>query len=343
MWSRLLYKFPMSLEKVRRDSIGSVFDQSEHLIQMDRFSYWTKVIVTILPTIIFGVFTVVFTLQQNDFFRKTREQDRFVADAHNKRLIFDNYIDVISNRLLSSEFRRNNSEHLLTIRAKTLTALRHLDAHYKSEIIIFLYENKLIRADVPEAERLNLDGADLTSVRFARSSNHRCVLPNLYLPGVVAFDIVFDSCRLMNSVFNEGTFNRSHFIGCSLGQTRFIDASLDNATFLDSDLDGVNFQGALLTNTKFMNAFVQNLILINTDMLGSNMNDSDIMVPATRKPNNILNTRFPNGSFSEIESKQLVTDGGAELEVCPEECLFNRNILFIFSVQLKMTFQVGAT
>ncbi|CAF1638938.1 unnamed protein product, partial [Rotaria sordida] len=308
----------MALEKVRSDSIISTSDRSEHLIKKGRFSYWTRVIISILPTIIFGVFTVTFTVQQNDFFRKTREQDVLVADAQNKRLIFDNYIDVISDRLLSSQFRRNNSEHLLTIRAKTLTALRHLDAHYKSEIIFFLYENKLIREDVPEAERLDLDGADLTSVRFTRSSTRRCILPNLYLPGVVALDIVFDGCRLMDSVFNGGTFNRSQFISCSLGQTQFIDTSLDYATFLGSDLDGVNFKGTLLTNTKFLDTFVQNLTLINTDMLGSNMNDSDIILPYTERPNYIINTRFPNGSFSNIDSKQLVIDGGAEIECSSE-------------------------
>ena len=109
----------------------------------------------------------------------------------------DDYIDIISERLLNPQFNRSNYEHLQTIRVKTLTALRHLDRDYKKEIIIFLYENNLIRSTLSEEKRLNLDGADLSNgVEFRRSITNRCILNYLYLPGVFASNIIFDGCEL---------------------------------------------------------------------------------------------------------------------------------------------------
>jgi len=265
------------------------------------------------------------------------------VDAQNKRLIFDNFIDVISDRLLNSQFRRNNTEHLLTIRVKTLTALRHLDAHYKREIVLFLYDNHFIRADIPASERLDLDGADLSDVKFTRSSTYRCTLTNLYLTGVFASGIIFNGCELMNSVFDRSDLNKSQFISSSLGKSTFVDSFLDHATFIGTDLDGVNFAGAQLTHTSFLQTFIQGLLLINSDLLGSNLIDKDLTInDGKRKNNTILNSRLPNGSFSTIDSVQLVEDGGAEIEVC-EEILSHLKYFVCFSVRERMAFQCETT
>jgi len=61
----------------------------------------------------------------------TLQQDQQYADSQRERAIFDNYIDMISERLLNPQFNRSDYEHLQKIRIKTLTVLRHLDHDYK--------------------------------------------------------------------------------------------------------------------------------------------------------------------------------------------------------------------
>ncbi len=56
---------------------------------------------------------------------------RSFTESQRERAIFDNYIDMISERLLNPQFNRSDYEHLQKIRIKTLTVLRHLDHDYK--------------------------------------------------------------------------------------------------------------------------------------------------------------------------------------------------------------------
>jgi hypothetical protein len=143
MWKRHAFNLPRSLTERKKT-------EQLHELRKVRRSNWVRVLISTLPSVIFGVFTVVFTIQQNSSSRATRDQDRRYSDAQSRRSIFDNYIDIISERLLNPQFNRSNYEHLQTIRVKTLTALRQLDRDYKREIILFLYENNLIRSNLSE-------------------------------------------------------------------------------------------------------------------------------------------------------------------------------------------------
>ncbi|CAF4554113.1 unnamed protein product, partial [Rotaria sp. Silwood2] len=134
-----------------------------------RRTVWIKLILAVVPSIAFGVFTVVFTLQQNAFAAVAREQDQYQASEQRKQAIFDNCIDVISEILLSPNFNRSNVDHLQPIQVKVITALRRLDSPHKRDIIFYLYANKLIRGDFPLEFRLDLRGADLSEVEFMKS------------------------------------------------------------------------------------------------------------------------------------------------------------------------------
>ena len=83
-----------------------------------RFSNWTKILLPIVPSIIFGVFTITFNIQQHSFFRETREKEQYQADAHHKRSIFDNYIDVILKSALPKVITRIIREYWLPERPK---------------------------------------------------------------------------------------------------------------------------------------------------------------------------------------------------------------------------------
>ncbi len=311
--------------KRRSYNLAKPFTERKQMQQLHdskklRRSSWMRLLISTLPSIIFGVFTVVFTLQQNSSSRATREQDQRYADAQSKRAIFDNYIDIISERLLNPQFNRSDYEHLQTIRVKTLTTLRHLDRNYKKEIILFLYENNLIRSTLPIEKRLDLDGADLSDgIQFRRSITNRCILNHLYLSGVFASNILFDGCELEQSIFDRSILSQSQFINCSLENSSFIESFLHQTNFHNTDLDRTNFTGAILTETTFFNGIFQQVDLTNADLFQSNLTDKQLQIFFnTTKKNILFNTCFPNGSFSYIDSKQLVKNGGAELQVCIE-------------------------
>lgn len=275
---------------------------------------WLKFILAVVPSIVFGVFTVVFTIQQNSLSKSTLELERDQGLQHRIQSVFENCIDVITNVLVSPDFNRSNVEHLGPIREKVLAALRHLDAVHKRDVIFFLYTNKLIRTDIPVEHRLDLHGADLHMVQFINSDTISCDLANLSLRGVNIFDAEFSGCELTYADFTDSIMNRSQFQNCYLEFSRFSNADLTNAKFFNNRLYTVNFSGASLVQASFFN----NSIFVNTDwtdtnLFQSNINDQDLFgtSPSGASTTTLINSRFRNGSFV-IDTSNLIRDGGAE-------------------------------
>ncbi|UJR07448.1 hypothetical protein I4U23_011734 [Adineta vaga] len=265
-----------------------------------------KILLAALPTIVFGVFTIVFTIQQNASARATREQDQRQADETNRRVIFKEYIDDMKELLLDENFKENSYKSLLHMRVQTLTALRNLDADRKHDIILFLYENHLIRHD--KSPNIELHGADLTDVKFGKSSIEICDLTNISLPGISAQNIQFDGCLLTQARFNNALMSNAKFHSCQLAYVNFVKTNLTNAQFCDNQLYYANFTNALLTRTSIKGGVFQNVDLINTDLYKSDINDQ-LLYPLTNggvMPNRFCNMRFPNGSFSKISNRNLV-------------------------------------
>ncbi|CAF1449843.1 unnamed protein product [Adineta steineri] len=100
-----------------------------------------KLILAAFPSIIFGGFTIIFTLQQNHVSNENRKQDQLQADELNIRKTFETYIDHVSILLVDHKFNRSNPEHLLYLRVKTLTALRHVDVNRKTDLTVCLNTN----------------------------------------------------------------------------------------------------------------------------------------------------------------------------------------------------------
>ncbi|UJR17588.1 hypothetical protein I4U23_004484 [Adineta vaga] len=121
-----------------------------------------KLILIALPSIIFGILTIILTLQQNNFQQLIQKQDQEQIHEENLRLIYQNYIN-ISNILFKKNFQSNES------------------FSSKSHIILFLYETHLLRSDVPlrlnylylaniKATHLIFQWCHLTNANFDNSS-----------------------------------------------------------------------------------------------------------------------------------------------------------------------------
>jgi len=251
--------------------------------------------------------------------RDNREQDLRIAQeqaAQNvrereklrKQAIYDSYIAEISKIILNSEFNKSDVKKLTYIRTQTLNALHQLDLNQKREVIVFLYENGLIRAKT--SNPVDLRGADLTGVKFVRSASFLCELNDLYLARVLADNILFDGCQLKQSVFNGASLNGAKFLNSNTPDCSYEGADMVQVIFNGTNTWGVNFASADLRNASFFSTLTKTNCT-NTDLSGSNLSKQSLSDPR----NIYINTRFPNGSFSAIDTKQLVKDGGAEIIV----------------------------
>lgn len=289
---------------------------------------WARLIMSTLIPLTLGIYTVVYSIQQDKLTKINREQELSIArdnraqdliiaeeeatrdvDERKKlrmQIVYDSYIAEISRFTLKYDFNRSDANQLMHIRMQTLNALYQLDLDQKREVIVFLYENGLIRAD--SSSRVNLRGADLTGVKFVRSGSFPCELSHLYLAEVSADNILFNGCRLTRSVFKGASLNGATFFKCFLSSSNYEGADMVQAVFNASNIFSSNFASADLRNASFDHHF-QQMNFTNTDLFGSKVLD------LTGPRNVYVNTRLPDGSFSEIDTKELLSDGGAEIMV----------------------------
>ncbi|CAF3981239.1 unnamed protein product [Rotaria magnacalcarata] len=282
----------------------------------------TKMILAALPTLVFGVFTTVFALQQNQAARENRKQDQLQAEEKNIRSSFENFIDDISALLLDRKFNRSNPEHLLHIRIKAMIVLGNVDANRKVAIIWFLYESHLLRADRPVNERLHLNGTDLSNLQFIGRPTSLHSLFYLYLPGVYASNITFQWCNLVGAVFNDAVMPNAKILHSLIYNTSFHQIYAPGLILGDLVLYGNNFHGAILHRAEFASGIdiFGEVDLTNSDLLHSFRAQqlvSDANIFAYRSVN-YRNARLSDGSFGPIDESNLVINGGAE-DTCQSE------------------------
>jgi uncharacterized protein YjbI with pentapeptide repeats len=325
---------------LQRATTSSLLMKETHISSKRKCCFsWTKLFLSALFPLIFGIFTIVFTVQQDSIARANREQDQSQIDVLRKQTVYDSYIDTISKLFLRRNFNRSDVNTLENIRVRTLNALRQLDAERKREIIQFLYENKLIRYNKSKIEELvRLDEGDLSGIEFIYSSTLICQFTYLYLPAVLAAKIVFDRCQLQDAQFDGASMVEAKFTKSILSYSKFIKTNLTAAVFDTNNMRSVNFTGAILSHARFHQSKLENVDLTNTDLLGSNLEPDQLTKVVGRKQNILINTRFPNGSFSAIDSSQLIVNGNAELTVSDrtrfrQKQLRNCLISYLCSVQ----------
>jgi uncharacterized protein YjbI with pentapeptide repeats len=281
-----------------------------------------KMLLSALLPLILGIFTVIYTIQQNNIAKQQREQDLAIAtniriqdqmqtDELRIQTVYDIYINDISMRLLDKNFNTSNKKLLIHIRAKTLDTLRQLDVERKRKVILFLYEICLLRQNCQH--QLSLSEADLRDIKFIDSSAFSCTFKFLVFHNVLANNMSFYMCNLNEAVFDGSTMNYSQFNGSYIVRASFIGAHLMGASFSNTNFRYVNFTNADLRYSKFFKHPFMNVDLTNADLFGSDITDAHLI--RSESPNILLNTRFSNGSFSDIDASNLVINNGAEISV----------------------------
>ena len=186
--------------------------------------------------------------------------------------------------------------------------LPQVNINQRKLIIFFLYDNEFIRAD-PYSTPIDLKGADVSNLQFNYAT---CDLVNIFLTNVVADSIQFENCHLEYADFSGSRMVNAKFVNSRLGAAKFIETNLADALFQRSNHVGLRLANAVLVRSRFPKA-PQNTIFINTDLLGSSWTEKEVTDYIFNQQSNfVVNTRFSDGTFSAVDSKQLVIDGGAE-------------------------------
>ncbi|CAF3516960.1 unnamed protein product [Rotaria sp. Silwood1] len=272
---------------------------------------WCKLIISALIPCVLGIFTILFTLQQQDLSKQQQQQERWHQLDSQRQTSFNAYIDDIS-KFLAQEMAIHpviDKTSLLYIRTKTLTVLRTLDAERKKYVLLFLYESGLIRNS-----GLDLRGADLNNVQLIGPYK----LDNLYLPDVFLSNVTFVDCHLKNATFDRSVMNNARFIRSTLESASLGETVLNNTDFTGTTIIFANFTGAFLIGANFLSAeVVQGLTFTNSDLFEAHFTEEQFQGQrATMLAHNFNHARLPNGTFGPIDAKKnLIQNGDAERNV----------------------------
>ncbi|CAF1157953.1 unnamed protein product [Rotaria sp. Silwood1] len=272
---------------------------------------WCKLIISALIPCVLGIFTILFTLQQQDLSKQQQQQERWHQLDSQRQTSFNAYIDDIS-KFLAQEMAIHpviDKTSLLYIRTKTLTVLRTLDAERKKYVLLFLYESGLIRNS-----GLDLRGADLNNVQLIGPYK----LDNLYLPDVFLSNVTFVDCHLKNATFDRSVMNNARFIRSTLESASLGETVLNNTDFTGTTIIFANFTGAFLIGANFLSAeVVQGLTFTNSDLFEAHFTEEQFQGQrATMLAHNFSHARLPNGTFGPIDAKKnLIQNGDAERNV----------------------------
>jgi uncharacterized protein YjbI with pentapeptide repeats len=183
-----------------------------------------------------------------------------------KQLLYDTYLDDISKYLLIS-LNDSAEKTKLHVRAITLNVLLNLGSSQKREIILFLDDSYLVRSDYLQVA-IHLSTADLTSCHF----KHLCNLNNLYLPGVLADNIVFDGCKLRRVLFNGFLMVGAKFIRSHASGSHFDAIILTHTIFIQTNSLKINFVNTILVHSSFADGSnLQKVNLMNVDRFESDL------------------------------------------------------------------------
>ncbi|UJR06639.1 hypothetical protein I4U23_010923 [Adineta vaga] len=271
-----------------------------HFWHMD-FKDTLKIVGTLLVPLVLGIATTVLSVQHAKLSEKNREndlkiawqerqQDAYLADQSENERILATYLHDISMMLLDKNMTLDKF-HVVSsiIRAKTLTTLLQLDSKRKRQVIIFLYETKLIakESDYPSINLFDaeLDNLDMNLPKLRQSQYSVYNVLQIQLRGV---SLINSSFRYRNLDFSD-----------------FSQADLSSSDFSWTQLPHVDFRFALVNDVDFTKAKVSKAVFTYANLNRSNISDEQLSTVLT-----FQGAILPNGTTASL--KNLLINGDAE-------------------------------
>ncbi|CAF3964299.1 unnamed protein product [Rotaria sordida] len=272
-------------------------------LTLPKSSFWfmslkdiLKVIGVLLVPLMLGVVTLTLTIQNTkdakenrakdlDIAQRQREQTAYLAEEERQNKRLAEYLNAISSLMFSNQ----TLDPLL--RAKTLSVLRQLDVQRKREVILFLYEAKLIRTDMNSGipiislQDINLDNIDFNDLR----SPYTQLTSNFYY---------HTHMSLRGVSLRNASFQRRTIYGSDLAQT-----DCTHADFSSADLFEIDFSYAKLIECNFENARFDSANLQNANLSQSNITDEQLATALTYQ-----GAILPNGTIAKNKNLLINDD-----------------------------------
>lgn len=199
--------------------------------------------------------------------RSERTTERKIAKDRQQGLLFQSYLDKISELLLEKKLLTTNNKAVIEVaRALTLSVLRELDGKRRASVIFFLRDIKL---SVGEKPVISLRGADLTKTVFYEG----------FLSGVNLEGVDLRQARLQGALWLS-----AYLSGVDLRDTDLRGTVLKVVDLQDADLERANLIGVDITNS---------------NLVGANLKDAKVSSDQLAKAYSLKGATMPDGTIHE--------------------------------------------
>lgn len=136
----------------------------------------------------------------------------------------------------------------------------------------------------------------------------------------------FEKCTFDNCEMDQGDFEYSDFLGCSLSSKHSISISFNNSNFIDTKINGITFNSSTFTNAFFDDVYFSGVTINNCTL-------EAVTFYHCHFPNTILTNL--NLDFSEF------VDPDFQNSIFPQAQILNTFGLLQYMMSTKKTFELG--
>jgi uncharacterized protein YjbI with pentapeptide repeats len=200
------------------------------------------------------------------------KREREIADDRNRETTLQNYLDKMTELLLEHDLRTSESAQAIA-RARTLTALRSLDAGRKGILLRFLQESDLIKTEKPV---VSLKGADLFEADLQRANLFQTDLSEAILFAANLSEADLALADLSEAELSLANLSKANLDKAKLGAADLSEANLFKANLFEANLYGANLTGADLRGAGLCGAELIMADLGRADLRGAMYSDRTI-------------------------------------------------------------------
>jgi len=194
---------------------------------------------------------VVVALIAVQFNRIDKENELAIASDNQRESALQGYFDRMSKLVLKENLATPQPDNkVITIaRARTLTALRSLDASRKRSVIQFLSESRLFESiDLSEA---NLSEADLSYANLNKANLSGANLRNAKLNKANLSGAKLDYADLIEADLRNADLRDANLSGADLRNAKLNKADLSGANLRDAEIDKSSLDKAQVTSKQY--------------------------------------------------------------------------------------------
>lgn len=196
--------------------------------------------------------------------RSERTAEREIAKDRQRELLFQSYLDKMSEMLVENKLHTSNNKALVEVaRSRTHSLLRELDGRRKASVVIFLRDTKL---SIGEKPIISLGGADLRRADFAEG--YLC-------------DVNLEAADLRQARLQKALWTGAYLCGADLRDTDLRGSVLEVVNLEQASLEGANLTGVSLTNS---------------NLVGTNLKDAKVTKEQLAKAFSLKGAIMPDGT-----------------------------------------------